>query len=128
MEKTLVNYLEKTHVNETFVEMLLRLIDERNLTDSEVYHRAHLDRRFFSKLRSDRLYKPKKKNVIALALALHLDNPTSKKLIKKAGYILTSSSKFDLVIRYCIEHQIYDLIQVNQLLYDAVNDSLFSNE
>ena len=128
MEKTLVNYLEKTHVDETFVEMLLRLIDEQNLTDSEIYHRAHLDRRFFSKLRSDRFYKPKKKNVIALALALHLDNPTSKKLIKKAGYILTSSSKFDLVIRYCIEHQIYDLIQVNQLLFDAVNDSLFGNE
>ena len=107
---------EKHTGNETFVEMLLRLIDERNLKDTEVYKRANLDRKYFSKLRCNKNYKPKKKVVCALALALRLDNATCKKLVKKAGYILTSASKFDLTIRYCIENGIYDLTQVNEML------------
>ncbi len=107
---------EKHTGNETFVEMLLRLIDERNLKDTDVYKRANLDRKYFSKLRCNKNYKPKKKVVCALALALRLDNATCKKLVKKAGYILTSASKFDLTIRYCIENGIYDLTQVNEML------------
>jgi hypothetical protein len=75
-------------------------------------------------LRSDIYYKPKKKIVCALALALELDNPTCKKLVKKAGYILTSASKFDLVIRYCIENKIYNLMKVNEMLYDMGLDTL----
>ena len=89
-----------------------------------VYKLANLDRRYFSKLRSDIYYKPKKKIVCALALALELDNPTCKKLVKKAGYILTSASKFDLVIRYCIENKIYNLMKVNEMLYDMGLDTL----
>lgn len=119
MDKRLESYIQEKNANkETFVQMLLRLIDEKGLTDVQVYKRANLDRKYFSKLRCDMHYKPKKTVVCALALALELDNPTCKKLVKKAGYILTSASKFDLTIRYCIENQIYDLYKVNELLLE----------
>ena len=119
MDKKALEYVkQKNKDKQTFCEMLFSLIDEKGFTDVEVYKRANLDRKYFSKLRSNMNYKPKKKVVCALALALELDNATCKKLVKKAGYILTSASKFDLVIRYCIENKIYDLAKVNETLYD----------
>lgn len=117
-------FIAKNHKEESFVDMLFRLIDEKGFSDVEIYHKANLDRKFFSKLRCDPDYKPKKKNVCALALALELDNKTSKQLIKKAGYILTSASKFDLTIRYCFENGIYDLMRVNELLFDQKLETL----
>ncbi|MBO5328245.1 MAG: hypothetical protein J6B04_03645 [Clostridia bacterium] len=123
-KKEVLNYVkQKNSGKQTFCEMLFSIIDEKNLNDVDVYKRANLDRKYFSKLRSNVNYKPKKKIVCALALALELDNATCKKLVKKAGYILTSSSKFDLVIRYCIENKIYNLMKVNELLYDLGLDT-----
>lgn len=128
MDKHLEKYIkEKNSGKETFVEMLFRLIDEKNLTDVDVYKRANLDRKYFSKLRCDVNYKPKKTIVCALALALELDNPTCKKLVKKAGYILTSANKFDLTIRYCIENQIYNLYKVNELLLQQGQSELWKH-
>ena len=125
MDKKLLNYVqEKNNQNQTFCQMLFSLIDQKKFTDVQVYKRAGLDRKYFSKLRSDINYKPKKKIVCALALALELDNPTCKKLVKKAGYILTSASKFDLVIRYCIENQIYDVMKVNEMLFEMGLETL----
>lgn len=125
MDKNIIEYLEsKNNGKQTFCEMLFSLIDEKGLNDVEVYKKAGLDRKYFSKLRSNKDYKPKKKIVCALALALELDNATCKKLVKKAGYILTSASKFDLTIRYCIENKIYNIQKVNELLYDLGLETL----
>lgn len=125
MDRDLEKYIaERNTGKETFVQMLFRIIDEKGLDDTEVYKRANLDRKYFSKMRCNENYKPKKKVVCALALALELDNATCKKLVKKAGYILTSASKFDLTVRYCIENGIYDLTKVNELLYDAGLETL----
>ena len=81
-----------------------------------MYKRALMDRKLFSKILSDSNYKPSKKIVCILALALQLDQKESKTFIKGAGYILTSGSTFDLSIRYCIKHKIYDVYQVQALL------------
>jgi len=118
------SYMKEKFKEESFSDMLLRLIDEKGLQDSEVYKAAFIDRKLFSKIRCDKNYKPSKKTVICLVMALKLDNKMSKKLIKKAGYILTSASKFDLAVRYCIENEIYDLIKVNELVYEQSNISL----
>ena len=100
----------------SFVDLLLFYMRDKDLASPTVYKRALMDRKLFSKLVSDRGYKPSKKMVCRLALALHLDPKESKTFIKRAGYILTSGSTFDLTMRYCIENKIYDIYQVEALL------------
>lgn len=125
MDNKLIEYIDdRNSGNDTFCEMMFSLIDQKGFTDTEVYKRAGLNRKYFSKLRSDPHYKPKKKVVCAIALALELDNATCKKLVKKAGYILSSANKFDLVIRYAIENEIYDIMKVNEMLFELGLETL----
>ena len=101
----------------TFQEHLLRLIDRKGLTDPEVYKRANLDRKLFSKIRSNPNYVPSKKTAVALALALELNLDQTQDLLLRAGLALSPSSESDLLIAYCIEHEIFDLYEVNSLLF-----------
>lgn len=106
------------NVGETFQERLLRWIDERNLTNAQVYKRANLSRKLFSKILCNPDYQPKKRTVIAFAVALQLNLDDTKDLMARAGFALSPGSRFDLVIEYFIEKQVYDIYTINVALFD----------
>lgn len=101
-----------------FTETLLKLIDRSGKKDSEVYKTANISKQHFSKIRNNPNYKPTKPTAIALALALELDLDATRDLIGRAGYALTNSSKFDLIVRYFIEQGNYNVLQINIALYE----------
>lgn len=103
----------------TFSEYLLDLLKERSGKDSEVYKRAEVSKQLFSKILNNPDYQPTKSTVIQLALGLQLDLPQTQKLLEKAGYALTRSSKTDLVVKYYIERKIYNVTFINEALYDC---------
>lgn len=100
----------------TFNQMLFDFIDEKGESDSDIYKKARVDRRHFSKIRSNPNYRPKKNTVVALALALELNKDEAEELLSSAGYSLSNSETFDLVIQFCLEKRIYDLHNVNLAL------------
>lgn len=104
------------NLGESFQERLLRMIDERDLTDPEVYKKADLDRKLFSKIRCNKDYVPKKKTVVALAVALELNMDDARDLLASAGYALTNNNIFDVIINFCLENGIYDIYEVDVLL------------
>lgn len=99
-----------------FNQTLFSQIDEKGAVDSEIYKKAGIDRRHFSKIRSNPNYRPSKNTVIALALALELDRDETEHLLDSAGYSLSDSETFDLVIQFCLEKRIYNIHDVNQAL------------
>ena len=114
---TLEAYLEQVK-DESFSEMLLRLIDEKGMKDAECYKKANVDKRLFSKIRSNPLYKPGKQTALAFIFALELPYVQACEMLKKAGYAFSPANKADLICEYYIKQGIYNLFIVNQSLFD----------
>ena len=105
------------HLDAPFSEALLALIDERGLTDAQVYRRANLSRQLFSKIRSKPDYRPSKPTAVALALALGLTLPQTQELLAHAGLTLSRSSKFDVIVEFYLARGVHDVMAVNEALF-----------
>jgi len=112
------------NLGESFTTRLLRLIDERGLKDSTVYKQSNISRQHFSKIQCNRDYNPKKKTVLAFAVGLHLSEDETIDLLKSAGYAFSDGSKRDWIVQYCLEHKIYNINQVNTLLFEYDQEQL----
>lgn len=112
------DFIDKHDEYSDFQTMLFKLIDDRNLKDSDVYNKVHIDRRLFSKIRSDKNYHPSKETIILLAIALELTEKELDDLLDSASYSLPKNNKYDLIIRFCFINKIFKLTDINELLYE----------
>lgn len=113
---SLAAWLDK--LDESFSTTLLALIDRKGMTDAQVYKRAHMSRQLFSRIRSDADYRPAKKTVLALAIALELNVEETRSLLERAGFALSRANKRDVIVEYFITRGTYDIFAVNEALYE----------
>jgi O-acetyl-ADP-ribose deacetylase (regulator of RNase III)/transcriptional regulator with XRE-family HTH domain len=106
-----------SNLDEPFSDSLRALIQAKGKTEVDVYKKANIDRKLFSKIRSGNGYTPSKRTVLALAIALELSLEETEKLLRKAGYALSHNNIFDIIIEYCIVHKHYKVLEVNEVLF-----------
>lgn len=117
-------FLQQKDDYSNFQTMLFKLIDDKNLKDSDVYNKVHMDRRLFSKIRNDN-YHPSKETIILLGIALELSEKEIEELLESASYSLPKNNHYDLIIRFCFINKIFKLDEINELL-DRYHCKLFS--
>jgi hypothetical protein len=117
--RDLKKYLdEKAADNTTFSEMVLHRIDQAGKKDADVYNAAGISRSIFSNLRNNRNYQPSRETALCLTIALEMTLEESEQLLEKAGFALSDDRRFDQIIRFCIMNEIYDIMDINYLLYE----------
>ena len=119
------NYIDDNNQYSDFQTMLFKLIDNKNLKDSDVYNKVHIDRRLFSKIRSSKEYHPSKETIILLGIALELSENELDELLESASYSLPKNNEYDLIIRFCFINKIFKIKDINDLLYEY-NCKLFN--
>lgn len=124
-EDDIDNYINKYKKYNDFQTMLFNLIDKKELKDSDVYNKVHIDRRLFSKIRNDNNYHPSKETIILLALSLELSEKELDELLESASYSLPRNNEYDLIIRFCFKNNIFKVADINELLY-KYNCKLFN--
>ena len=120
--------LEDEDLEPSFSQMLFKFIKQQGISETDCYKNANIDRKLFSKIRSDDEYQPKKTTVFAFIIGLKLNLDEAKKLLECAGYSLSHSKKQDIIIEYAIKKQIYDINMVNEILYTLECQTLGSKE
>lgn len=119
------NFIQNNKNDNNFQKLLFNYIDNKNLKDSDVYNKVHIDRRLFSKIRSDSNYHPSRETILLLGFSLELTEEEIDKLLDSASYSLTKNNYYDLIIRFCFINHIYNLKDINDLL-DSYKCKLFN--